>query len=482
MAPPSTLLWFRQDLRLDDNPALAAAVARGGPVVPVYVWDEAGEGAWRPGRASRAWLRASLRALAEDLRGRGGRLIVARGDAGTELERIRAATGAAAVYWNRRYEPAVQARDAGLKERWRARGVAAESHAAGLLHEPHTVRNRQGGPFQVFTPYWRHCSGRPVDPPVASTPARWPAPTHWPESLTVEELALTAGGGGPDLTGWTPGEAGAQQRLRRFIREGLSGYDTARDFPGEPGTSRLSPHLHFGELGPRQIWAAVRAVSRSSGVFPPGNGARVFLAELGWREFAHHLLYHFPDTPERPKRPAFAAFPWRPDPEGRWREAWTSARTGYPIVDAGLRELAATGWMHNRVRMIVASFLVKHLRRPWQEGAAHFWDGLFDADLANNTLGWQWSAGCGADAAPYFRIFNPVAQAQRYDPEGSYVRRWVPELDGLSGRAIHAPWQAGPVELAAAGVTLGRSYPHPVVDHATARAEALAAFQSLRHE
>jgi deoxyribodipyrimidine photo-lyase len=244
----------------------------------------------------------------------------------------------------------------------------------------------------------------------------------------------------------------------------------------------LSPWLHFGELSPRQIWAAVQSVARESGVFPPSNGARVFLSEVGWREFAHHLLFHFPHTPEKPLRSDFESFPWADDPGGAKLRAWQRGRTGYPIVDAGMRQLWHTGWMHNRVRMIAASFLVKHLRLSWIHGARWFWDTLVDADLASNTLGWQWTAGCGADAAPYFRVFAPVLQGMKFDTDGAYVRRWVPELAQLPAEHIHAPWEAPASVLAAAGVRLGAggNYPSPIVDHATARNEALAAFRSIR--
>jgi deoxyribodipyrimidine photo-lyase len=279
---------------------------------------------------------------------------------------------------------------------------------------------------------------------------------------------------------WTPGEAGAQQRLKLFLKTAVAAYADERNQPAGDGTSRLSPWLHFGEIGPRQIWAAVMALGRESGVFPPHNGARVFLSEVGWREFAHHLLYHFPHTPAAPLREDFARFLWAADPGRQKLRAWRRGRTGYPIVDAGLRQLWRTGWMHNRVRMIAGSFLVKHLRLNWTSGAAWFWDTLVDADLANNTLGWQWTAGCGADAAPYFRIFAPVTQGERFDADGAYVRHWVPELARMPAKWIHRPWEAPAEVLAHAGVVLGETYPRPIVDHATARAEALAAFKQLR--
>ncbi|MBL9203344.1 MAG: deoxyribodipyrimidine photo-lyase [Opitutaceae bacterium] len=480
----ATLLWFRQDLRLQDNPALSAALARGGPIVPIFILDDAGEGRWPMGGASRWWLHHSLKALDAALREVSSRLLFARGDSATVLRSVIAATGAGAVFWNRRYEPATIARDKAIKAELTAAGIEARSFNSGLLHEPHTITNKSGGPFQVFTPYWRHCLTLPVAPAARFAAATLPGPAKWPRSLALEELELLpriAWDSGFYET-WAPGEAGAQKRLRQFAARAMDSYADTRNFPDRDGTSMLSPWLHFGEISPRQIWAAVQAQAKESGVFPPSKGAAVFLSEVGWREFAHHLLFHFPHTPERPLREDFARFPWADDPRGKKLRAWQRGRTGYPIVDAGMRQLWHTGWMHNRVRMITASFLVKHLRLSWTHGAAWFWDTLVDADLASNTLGWQWTAGCGADAAPYFRVFAPVLQGEKFDASGDYVRRWVPELAKLPAENIHAPWEAPPHVLAAAGVTLGKNYPHPIVDHATARAEALAAFKALRGE
>ncbi len=478
------LVWFRLDLRLQDNPALHAATARGGPVIPVYVADADAEGRWAPGGASRWWLHQSLGALDASLRERGSRLIVARGNSGSVLAALLKQTGAGAIFWNRRYEPALVTRDAGLERGWGAAGVDTKSFNGALLNEPDTIQNKQGRPFQVFSPFWRHCLTLPVAEPVTVPAGTIPAPSAWPTSLSLDALELR-----PRISwdteffdAWTPGEAGAVERLRGFTDGALAAYSDQRNIPGVHGTSMLSPHLHFGEVSPRQIWAAVRAVSRESGVFPTSKGAPVFLSEVGWREFAHHLLFHFNHTPEQPLREDFARFPWRSDPTGGMLRAWQRGRTGYPIVDAGMRQLWRTGWMHNRVRMVAASFLVKHLRLPWNTGAAWFWDTLVDADLANNTLGWQWTAGCGADAAPYFRVFAPVLQGQRFDPAGDYVRRWVPELARLPAAHLHAPWEAPPAVLEAAGVQLGETYPRPIVDHAIARAEALAAFTSIRGE
>jgi deoxyribodipyrimidine photo-lyase len=476
-----TIVWFRRDLRLQDNPALAAAVEHGGFVIPVYIHDDAGEGSWKPGAASRWWLHHSLARLDESLRERGSQLLLAVGASGEVLRRLVRKTGATAVYWNRRYEPGLIAQDKNIKADLTASGVEAKSFNASLLFEPHTVRNKAGGPFQVFTPYWKHCLSLPVERPTKMVGAtRFGSPAKWPSGATLDDLKLR-----PAIRwdaglakAWSPGEAAARKNLRRFVGNGLTTYDERRNFPGANGTSSLSPHLHFGEVGPRQIWSAVRSLSKASGVFPANRGAKVFLKELGWREFAHHLLYHFPQTPEQPLRTEFARFPWEKNaPQLR---AWQCGLTGYPIVDAGMRQLWQTGWMHNRVRMIVASFLVKHLRLSWQEGAAWFWDTLVDADLANNTLGWQWSAGCGADAAPYFRIFNPMLQGGKFDPTGAYVRRFVPELAALAVEFIHQPWTAPADVLSGAGLVLGRDYLLPIISHGEARVAALAAFNSMR--
>lgn len=484
MSISATIVWFRQDLRLQDNPALLAALARGGPVLPIYIWDDTAVGEWSPGGATRWWLHHSLTALAAALQERGSRLILRRGESGAVLRELVRTTGAGAVYWNRCYEPAVIARDKALKAALTADGLEVKSFNAALLNEPHTIANKQGCPFQVFTPYWRHCLTLPVDAPQPCQARTFAAPVKWPESAPLAEWTLLPRipwDKGMGAT-WTPGEQGAARRLEAFVGEVMARYADQRNFPGIPGTSMLSPHLHFGEISPRQIWAAVQALSQDSGVFPPSKGAAVFLSEVGWREFAYHLLFHFPHTPEAPLREDFNRFPWAEDPQGEQLRAWQRGLTGYPIVDAGMRELWHTGWMHNRVRMIVGSFLVKHLRLPWQEGARWFWDTLVDADLAANTLGWQWTAGCGADAAPYFRVFAPVLQGQKFDADGAYVRRWVPELARLPLEYLHCPWEASPSVLAAAQVTLGKTYPRPIVDHAQARAEALAAFKSIRGE
>ena len=475
MALAPLIVWFRQDLRLTDNPALAAAAEGGRPVVPVYILDEAGEGAWAPGGATRWWLHHSLAALARDFEKRGSRLVLRQGPAAKILDALIAETGAAGVHWNRRYEPAAIARDTEIKKSLEGRGLAAKSFNASLLFEPWTIRNKSGEPYRVFTQFWKTCLAGDEPPQPAKAPAKFAAPAAWPKSDKLESWALLPTR--PDWAAgfresWTPGEAGASARLDEFLADAIETYAADRDRPDLPATSRLSPHLHFGEIGPRQCFHAARA--RANGT----KGCERFLAELGWREFSHHLLYQRPDLPETALRAEFREFPWNDD--AKLLRAWQKGRTGYPIVDAGMRELWRTGWMHNRVRMIVASFLVKHLLVPWKRGEDWFWDTLVDADLANNAASWQWVAGCGADAAPYFRIFNPILQGAKFDPDGDYVRKWVPEIAKLPTEHLFAPWEAPAEILAKAGVALGKSYPKPLVDHGAARARALAAFQSLR--
>jgi deoxyribodipyrimidine photo-lyase len=473
----TTLVWFRNDLRIADNPALDAAA--GDDVIPVFIHAPAEEGDWLPGAASRWWLHHALAALAADLDERGSRLVLRVADDSLgELAALARECGARRVLWNRRYEPAIVARDRRIKAALRAMGIEAESFNAALLHEPWEVANKAGGPFQVFTPFWRHCLARPEPAAPFAAPATLGAPARWPRSSDLAALALLPriGWSAGLEAAWRPGGRGARTRLAAFLHDGFDGYRDDRNRPDRGGTARLSPHLHFGEIGPRQVWHAVRAqaTERRAGA---GWRESQFLAEIGWREFAHHLLYHFPTTPTEPLRAPFARFPWRDDRRGL--AAWQRGRTGYPIVDAGMRELWQTGWMHNRVRMIAASFLVKDLLLPWTAGARWFWDTLVDADLAANTLGWQWVAGCGADAAPYFRVFNPSGQGARFDPEGAYVRRYVPELARLPAEWIHEPWRAPTPVLDAAGVRLGADYPLPIVEHAGARTRALLALASI---
>jgi deoxyribodipyrimidine photo-lyase len=477
----STLLWFRQDLRVSDNPALLAAIEIGAPVVPVFIFAPGEEGMWAPGGASRWWLHHSLERLSEDLRRLGSRLILrAAGDSLAELLMLARECQCTQVLWNRRYEPCSVARDRRVKAALSSAGLQPRSFNGALLHEPWEVANKGGKPYRVFSAFWRHCLTLPEPQAPAGDPSSMPAPLRWPESVALPALDLQPRidwARGIDAA-WAPGSAAAHASLRQFLQAGFSAYQPNRDRPDMAGTSRLSPHLHFGEISPRQVWHEVRRFALARGQHSSWRDSQ-FLTELGWREFAHHSLYHFPSLPEQPLNPAFAAFPWKNDPPSL--RAWQRGATGYPIVDAGMRQLWKTGWMHNRVRMIAASFLVKDLLLSWNEGARWFWDTLVDADLANNSLGWQWVAGCGADAAPYFRIFNPVSQATRFDPNGTYVRDWVPELGRLPSEWIHQPWMASSEALSEAGVELGVNYPHRLVDHHQARLTALAALAALRN-
>jgi Deoxyribodipyrimidine photolyase len=465
----TALLWFRRDLRLADNPALRTALAQCERVIPLYIdTPEASD----DGAAARWWLHHSLAALDESLQQKGSRLLRRRGDALEVLRAVARESGATAVYWNRLYEPAAIARDRTIKEALHADGLLAASHNALLLNEPWQLLKADGTPYRVFTPYWNAAQKRGFDLALHAAPAALPPlPTalHSEPLAALQLLPRIRWDSGLAAT-WRPGEAEATARLAAFIEHAVADYAEARDRPGQAGTARLSPHLHFGEVSPQRLMALVQqhlTTRRDAGLI---QNAESWLRQLVWREFSHQLLYHFPHTVNEPLDARFARFPWRSD----YMEdlsAWQHGDTGIPIVDAGMRELWHTGWMHNRVRMITASFLTKNLLIPWQEGARWFMDTLVDADLANNTLGWQWVAGCGADAAPYFRIFNPVSQGEKFDPHGDYVRQWVPELAGLPDRYIHQPWAA---PIAPAG------YPAPRVDLKASRERALAAYAAIR--
>ncbi len=474
MSAAPTIFWFRADLRLTDNPALTAALEQGS-VLPVFIWDETPP--IRPlGGAARWWLDKSLRALAADLAVRGAPLILRRGPALGVLEDLIAETGAQEVFWNRLYDPASIARDSELKARLTQAGVRCRSYNASLLIEPWEVATQTGGPFRVFSAFWRAAEPRVACSDGLAAPAALRPPEKTPASDPIDAWSLHPEH--PDWSGgfgeWTPGESGAAKRLQTFLDEALFEYSGGRDRPDRAWTSKLSPHLHFGEIGPRQVWRAVQARALTGASL---KSSATFLKELGWREFNHHLLFHYPRTPSDNLDARFDAFPWRESSTDL--KLWQRGKTGYPIIDAGMRELWRTGWMHNRVRMIVASFLIKDLLIDWRLGEAWFWDTLVDADIANNVAGWQWTAGSGADAAPYFRVFNPVLQGERFDPEGDYVRRWVPELSRLPASAIHAPWRSDSLVLSDAGVRLGVTYPYPLVDHAQARDRALKLYKEL---
>ena len=481
--PPSpiALVWFRDDLRLADNPALAAAAATGLPVLCLYVESHTRA----RGGAQGWWLSRSLKALSAALSRLGGRLDVCAGDPETIIPALAVAGGARLVTWNRRYGEEERELDARIKAALIGAGIEALSHNSHLLNEPWEVKSAQGGPLRVFSPYWRAAqqlppTEEPTPPPARLRAAAWP-PTAAPAPISIDGLKLEPSS--PDWAArmraeWTPGEEGAQARLDAFLDGGLAGYGENRNRPDLAATSMLSPHLRFGEISVRQIWHAAPLAQLSGRSAASPEDVRKLHSELGWREFSYHLLFHNPRLAWENHNRRFDAFPFIEDAAAL--RAWRRGRTGYPMVDAGMRQLWSIGWMHNRVRMIAASFLVKHCLIDWRRGEEWFWDTLVDADPANNAASWQWVAGCGADAAPYFRIFNPFLQGEKFDPRGDYVRRWCPELSRLPDSLIHRPWEATPVELARAGVRLGVDYPRPIIAHKEARVRALAALAAMK--
>lgn len=476
-APPS-ILWFREDLRLADNPALAAASGTGWPVVCLYIRETGPDAGRVMGGAAQWWLDKSLRALDGALRERGNCLVLRTGAPKAVIEAVLRETGAKAVFWNRRHGEPERSADAAIKSALKDAGVAAHSFNARLLMEPWELRTGSGGYYKVFTPFWRALQASFRPPPALAAPERIATVPVASELLGDWRLHPSR----PDWSGgmaeaWTPGEAGAAARFAEFLDGAINGYADNRNRPDlDASTSRLSPHLRFGEIGPVQIWRAVKAGVEAGRVNE--RDAAVFLSEIAWREFSHVLLHFNPELARKNYNPAFNQMPWREDAAAL--TAWQKGMTGYPIVDAGMRQLWHTGWMHNRVRMIAASFLTKHLLLPWQAGEDWFWDTLVDADPAANAASWQWTAGSGADAAPYFRVFNPIAQGAKFDETGDYVRRWCPELTGLPEKYLHSPFDAPAAVLAASGVELGRTYPKPIVDHSAGRQRALDAYKLTR--
>ncbi|WP_315762299.1 MULTISPECIES: deoxyribodipyrimidine photo-lyase [unclassified Bradyrhizobium] len=472
------ILWFRESLRLSDHPALHTAVGTGAPVICVYVFDEESPGLRPLGGATRWWLAQSLQSLQASLRAAGADLVLRRGAAAEVLRTLASETNAAAVFWNDVAQAQQQAVATEVAETVAALGIESESFPDDLLVDPAVLRGKDGRGPRVFTPFWRRVQA------MGDPPHPLPAPHSFRSvagltSLAIDDFRLEPTR--PDWAGglratWHVGEQAARTKLAAFLAQSVQTYAADRDRPDLDATSHLSPHLRFGEISPRQVWHAARFAAAEQ----PARSAGIdkFLSELGWREFSRQLLYDNPDLARRNLQRSFDDFPWRDD--GRALAAWQRGQTGYPIVDAGMRQLWHTGTMHNRVRMVVASFLVKHLLIDWRAGERWFWDTLVDADPASNPAGWQWVAGCGADAAPYFRVFNPVLQGEKFDPDGAYVRRWVPELARLPAPLIHQPWTAPPLELAGAGIELGRTYPAPIVEHKRARERALAAHATLR--
>lgn len=465
----TAIVWFRRDLRVTDHPAITAALAAHDHVVPLYIHAPEEEGEWAPGEASQWWLHHSLEALDGTLSRHRGTLQIVRGPS---LDALRAAikdTGASAVYFSRLYEPKLIKRDKAVRKALEAEGIEVASFNAALWCEPWDIATKQDDPYRVFTPFWRNLRTR-ID---ENAPLDAPAAMHLAatrKTVALDDLKLLpTRDWARGFHEWTPGEKGAHEMLDLFADDAVGHYVEGRDIPARHGTSRMSPHLHFGEISPLQIAASLRAHAARTKNKPD---IEPYLRQLGWREFGHHLLYHFPKTPKENFNPKFNAFRWEKRDAHALR-LWKQGKTGIPIVDAGMRELWATGWMHNRVRMLVASLLTKNLRQHWLLGEKFFWNTLVDADLANNTMGWQWVAGSGADASPYFRIFNPVTQSEKFDPEGSYIRRWVPELADAKGRLVHAPWEDE--------AYLKRSgYPRPLVDLKVTRDAALTAYQSIR--
>ncbi|MDE0780463.1 MAG: deoxyribodipyrimidine photo-lyase [Alphaproteobacteria bacterium] len=472
------IVWFRQDLRVTDNPALSAAAASGRPIVAVYILDDGAEDIRALGGASRWWLHHSLELLSAGLLERGLSLILRKGPASRVLDDLVQDTSAETVYWNRCYEPWAITRDTAIKDTLKNRGVSAESFNSALLLEPWKIKTGQGGPYKVFTPFWRRLRELYRVPEASQLQARLTV-APCPESDALEAWDLCprqpdwAGG---LRTSWQVGEASARSVLLDFLDGPVANYPTDRDLPDRVGTSRLSPHLHWGEIGPHQVWRVAAALLDEGGA--RAVGAESLLRQLAWRDFNHHLMFHFPGIATENWKPKFNRFPWLENPKGL--ATWQRGQTGYPIVDAGMRELWHTGWMHNRVRMITGSFLIKDLMIHWREGEDWFWDTLVDADLANNAGNWQWVAGSGADASPFFRIFNPTTQGEKFDPGGAYIRKWVPELVNLPDKWIHKPWAAPPEVLAATKIKLGEDYPKPLVDHVDARNRALEAYKSIR--
>lgn len=464
----TALVWLRNDLRLADNPALAAACAQSERVVAIYV-HESDEGLRPIGAAARWWLHQSLNAVGAALAKMGVQLLVEQGPAEAALRAALADNDADALHWNRRYGPKERALDADLKARLRAEGISVSSHPGNLLVEPWLIQTGQNRPYSVFTPFWKTLRDMEIALPVAAPEGKSapfdPVDTDYRQPHWAGKLARH----------WDIGEAAAIARLETFLEESVSDYPEGRDFPARDVTSRLSPHLRFGEISARQVWHAAKAFSHAH----PGKAGAVdkFLSELAWRDFSYHQLYHRDDIATVSMQSKYEGLTWRHAPAQL--QAWQAGRTGIPIIDAGMRELWETGYMHNRVRMLVASFLTKNLLIDWRAGEAWFWDCLVDADEANNPASWQWVAGCGLDAAPYFRIFNPATQSERFGANGDFVRRWVPELAGLPDKFIHAPQMAPPQVLSEAGVVLGETYPEPLVDLKSSRQRALDAFADL---
>jgi len=480
-ASSPTIVWFRRDLRLHDNPAWNKAVESGKTIIPLYIHCDHEEGTWRRGSASRWWLHHALSDLDDQLCELGSQLFiinVEKNESSLEkIQKIITRSGADSVTWNRCYEPSFVKRDAEIKHALKSNNIQVESFNGTLLLDPHQIRNKSGSPFQVFTPFWKHCREIEIPKPVTAQFVKEPInkdePFSTPDHTELEKLTLypIIPWHLPIEKFWDATRSGGIELLAKLTQKS-DHYQNKRDLPNDDATSRLSSYLHFGQISPQELYHHLHSsLSQPKQIETANDG---IIRQLYWREFSAHLLYHFPHSQDTALKPKYDEFPWRLDEN--LLLAWQQGKTGFPIVDAGMRQLWETGWMHNRVRMIAGSLLVKHLLQPWQEGARWFWDTLVDADLANNSMGWQWVAGSGADASPYFRIFNPIIQGKKFDPDGSYVKKWCPELSRLPKQYIHCPWEASPIELRAAGITLDENYPSPIISHENGRKQALDAY------
>ncbi len=478
----TNIVWFRDDLRVSDHPALAHAAESGNPILPIYILDEESENLRTFGAAQKWFLYHALAGLNSKLSKLGSPLQLFVGNSEAVLKKVVANNDISGIYWNRRCGKGELDIDTKLKSEFSSMDFDLKSFQGNLIHEPTKTRTGQGGPYRVYTPFWRTLEGQGEPRAPIPTPEKLVAPKALKLDGVVDIKDLNLLPTKPDWskgweTLWEPNEDGAQKRLTTFLDDEISGYKEGRDFPGRKNVSRLSPHLRFGTVSPFQIWHQVKHKEAAHQI---GNAdSEKFLKEVAWREFSYHLLFHFPDIGWKNFQTRFDGFPWRTDAEEHLR-IWQKGMTGFPIVDAGMRELWQTGYMHNRIRMVVGSFLVKHLLIDWREGEKWFWETLLDGDPANNTASWQWIAGCGADAAPYFRVFNPILQGKKFDADGSYVRRFVPELAKVPDNFLHNPWGAPKEMLKQWGVTLGKTYPYPIVDHSVARDRALAAFAELK--
>jgi len=473
------LVWFRDDLRLTDNPALHAACAGGAQVICLYIFD-ATPSLRQLGGAARWWLQDSVAKLAGALEKKGGKLIICRGDAPMIIEKMAAAGAVGEVFWNERHVPAAATLDESIARLLALRDIPLHRFNGSYLNPPSAITNSTGGPFKVFTPYWRAVlrhgvSATPLPAPEKIHKADWHADPQSMPVFPASPVPVSMPWMDRLSQSWQPGEKAAHQTLETFLENALHGYASRRDFPAGGTTSRLSPYLRHGEISPLQVWHALEIARHTGGA--PQHDADKFINELIWREYACHVLHHFPSLSLESRDRSFDLIPWRNEPEQI--QAWQQGRTGFPLIDAGMRQLWQTGWMHNRMRMIVGSFLVKHLLCDWRIGESWFWDTLVDADQASNVFGWQWVAGCGFDASPFHRIFNPVLQSERFDPKGHYIRTFVPELAHLPDQLIHTPWKAPPDLFEDNGRIC---YPRPIVDLAAGRERALNALKIAKSQ